>query len=271
MTTKVRVPPQQHQISSQFSKELKETKLRDEKFSIHVRFRVSDDGIEWLMMLQEKRRKLPCDVKVIKAEEWRTNKSTFKIENVERKNLHTKFSWWTKHGTDVGKCVLMMMENNFTLKSEVEERRPEWMPINPFEITTILFTSQIRNMLLLWDGGEREGRRGRYDFFMGTRVGPFVGHTSGFGYENKNICTYITRDKNTLGRLHQHRRTETCFRVLGDGKRFATFDEGWTFHPLLFALATLFISSRSICCFCFVLVFSHEIFCTIRYLCSLLV
>lgn len=91
VTTKVRVPPQQHQISSQFSKELTETKLREEKFSIHVRFRVSDDGIEWLMMLQEKRRKLRCDVKVIKAEEWRTNKSTFEIENVEEKNLHTKF------------------------------------------------------------------------------------------------------------------------------------------------------------------------------------
>lgn len=27
----------------------------------------------------------------------------------------------------------MMMENNFTLKSEVDERRPEWDPINPFE------------------------------------------------------------------------------------------------------------------------------------------
>lgn len=37
------------------------------------------------MMLQEKRRKLRCDVKVIKAEEWRTNKSTFEIENVEEK------------------------------------------------------------------------------------------------------------------------------------------------------------------------------------------
>lgn len=104
---------------------------------------------------------------------------------------------------------------------------------------------------------------------MGTRVGPFVGHTSGFGYENKNICTYITRDKNTLGRLHQHRRTETCSRVLEMGK-ICDLRRRMNFPPASLRSRTLFISSRSIC-FCFVLVLSHEIFCTIRYLCSLLV
>lgn len=89
-------------------------------------------------------RKLRCDVKsreVVKLEDRRTNKGTFEIANVEEKL--TTFHEQSPHNVDGSKCIMMMMENNFTLKSGVERRNLSGAnPSTHSKITTILFTSR---------------------------------------------------------------------------------------------------------------------------------
>lgn len=52
------------------------------------------------------------------------------------KNLQ-HFDEQSPHNVEAGKCIMMMMENNFTLKTGVSVRgveKPEWSePVNPFE------------------------------------------------------------------------------------------------------------------------------------------
>lgn len=109
------------------------------------------------------------------------------------KNLQ-HFDEQSPHNVDAGKCVMMMMENNFTLKTGAA-RRETWVERTHQPIRKLQRYCS-RAVRALFKGEQKREKRENM-IFMGAQKKGFVGHTSGNGYHNK-MYTYITRDKNTF-------------------------------------------------------------------------